>query len=127
MLISKYNIPYSLVTSSLIKCNFDSDKTLTLNYYSNIMRELYNVNLEVLSKRIEAFEKHMRDDLGVIPCLDLYHDYYNIANILNEADLSKKYCTLEKIKSYDTNRDGNLTFLEFNKFINELVEKNTSN
>lgn len=127
MLILLYNIPYSLATSSLIECDFDSDKTLTLNQYSNIMRQVYNIDLNILSKRIEAFEKYMIQDIAVITCLDLYNNYYNIIEILNEAlDLSKTY-SLETIKLYDKNNDGNLTFLEFNKFINDVVEKKISN
>lgn len=128
MLILLYNIPYSLATSSLIECDFDSDKTLTLNQYSNIMRQLYNIDLNVLSKRIEAFEKYMIKDIAVINCLSLFHDYYNIIETLNEVrDLSKTYYSLETIKLYDKNNDGNLTFLEFNKFINDVVEKKISN
>lgn len=123
--MSMYGFSRPLAISSLIECDFDYDKTLTLNNYENIMRQLYNVDKHVLSKRINVFQKYQLKDIGVISCDHLFRNHRNIIQMLNEPlNLSSINCTIEKINSFDKNKDGYLTFLDFNKFIAELIKEN---
>lgn len=97
---------------------------MTLNDYKDIMRQLY-IDKQVLSMRIKAFREHQSEATGTTSCISLFHDYHKIIRMLIEPlDLNSINCTFEKIKKYDKDGDGYLTFFDFNKFINELIKEN---
>lgn len=123
ILVSKFKLSRHTAYFLLVDLISEDSMELTYVQYDDIMRQMVAIGQNILPTRIKAFEESFReDDSGIVECLDLHLNAYNVMQILNMSpDLYILKFNINNIKLYDSHENGYLNFLQFNNFITDIV------
>lgn len=109
---NKFQLPLSASEKLLIDYSTDFFFKLSDHEYEYIMKELCNIDQNIIKKRIEIFKAIDSDKDGYISNkeLDKFLEKYKDDNLF--GFLSSKYCMV----TFDRNKDGHVNFLDFSKY-----------
>lgn len=120
-LINTYNMTGPMSEKIITDNDTELNGKLNKNQYKDIMKQLYKVKPLVLSKRIEAFDKCDYNYNGYISKIELPCLHRQVEIKLKRTG---SYVHLQPVEyilyDFDINEDGQLNFLEVNKFMAEL-------
>lgn len=121
VLTNLYDMPGPMSYRIIIDCDKEHKGHLNTNQFKDIMKQLSNVKPLVLSKRIKAFNDCDLNYNGYISKIELPYLYRHVEIKLKRTGSYVRLLPIEDIlNNFDINGDGNLNFLEINKFMAKI-------